>query len=99
MSAVQHRGLPHLEIGALPPSGWPHYGYGNQWWTLGGARRPFTGVGIFGQYLYVDPEADVVIVKTSAWPDADDERDLETVTAFQAIADRIGSDGGRGQAH
>jgi len=57
----------------------PHYGYSNQWWTLGGERRAFTGIGVFGQYLYVDPDADVVIAKTSAWPSADDD-ELDTVS-------------------
>jgi CubicO group peptidase (beta-lactamase class C family) len=82
----------HLRVGALGPSGYPHYGYANQWWTLGGPRRAFTGLGIYGQYLYVDPEADVVIVKTSAWPAPDDPgRDRETVTALQAVADHLAS--------
>lgn len=78
--------LPHVAVGALGPSGYPHYGYANQWWTLGGERRAFTGIGVFGQYLYVDPDADVVIVKTSAWPAADDEGlDRETITALRAL--------------
>lgn len=84
------RGVPHLEVGALGPSGYPHYGYSNKWWTLGGERRPFTAVGIHGQYLYVDPDADVVIVKTSAWPTADDpSRDAESITALRAVADHL----------
>ncbi|WP_369166377.1 serine hydrolase domain-containing protein [Streptomyces sp. R28] len=87
------RGVAHLEVGALGPSGYPHYGYSNQWWTLGGERRPFTAVGIHGQYLYVDPDADVVIVKTSAWPAADDpSRDAESVTALRAVADHLHED-------
>ncbi|MCX5053168.1 MULTISPECIES: serine hydrolase [unclassified Streptomyces] len=87
------RGVPHLEVGALGPSGYPHYGYSNKWWTLGGERRPFTAVGIHGQYLYVDPDADVVIVKTSAWPTADDpSRDAETITALRAVADHLHED-------
>ncbi|WP_331769190.1 beta-lactamase family protein (plasmid) [Embleya sp. NBC_00888] len=90
------RGAEHLEVGALGPSGYPHYGYANQWWTLGGTRRAFTGLGIHGQYLYVDPQADVVIVKTSAWPTADDQaRDLETVTALRAIVDHVAGAGNR----
>lgn len=84
------RGMSHLEVGALGPSGYPYYGYSNQWWTLAGDRRPFTAVGIHGQYLYVDPDADVVIVKTSAWPTADDpSRDAESITALRAVADHL----------
>jgi CubicO group peptidase (beta-lactamase class C family) len=85
--------LPHLSVGALGQSGYPHYGYSFLWWTLGGPRRSFTGLGIYGQYLYVDPEADVVIVKLSAWPTPDDpDRDRETITALQAVADHLAGD-------
>ncbi|MFI1386138.1 serine hydrolase domain-containing protein [Embleya sp. NPDC020886] len=86
------RGLAHLEVGTLGDSGYPHYGYANQWWTLGGARRAYTAVGVFGQYLYIDPEAEVVIVKTGAWPTADDPiRDAESVATMRAIADHLSS--------
>ena len=83
--------LPQLAVGALGPSGYPHYGYANQWWTLGSSSfDAFTGVGVHGQYLFVDPAADVVIVKCSAWPTQDDERrDLETITALRRIADHF----------
>jgi CubicO group peptidase (beta-lactamase class C family) len=80
---------PQIAVGALGPSGYGHYGYANQWWTLGGACfDAFTAVGVHGQYLYVDPSAHVVIVKCSAWPTQDDpDRDLETITALRRIAD------------
>jgi CubicO group peptidase (beta-lactamase class C family) len=82
---------PQLAVGSLGPSGYQHYGYANQWWTLGGsAFEAFTGVGVHGQYLFVDPSADIVIVKCSAWPTQDDERrDLETITALRRIADHF----------
>ncbi|MET8150459.1 serine hydrolase domain-containing protein [Actinoplanes sp. NPDC049668] len=83
--------LPQLAVGSLGPSGYPHYGYANQWWTLGdSAFQAFTGIGVHGQYLFVDPSADIVIVKCSAWPTQDDElRDLETITALRRIADHF----------
>jgi CubicO group peptidase (beta-lactamase class C family) len=82
------RDVPHLAIGALGPSGYDHYGYANQWWTLAGGA--YTGLGVHGQYLYVDPAADVVIVKCSAWPTEDDpERDRETVAAMRAITAQL----------
>ncbi|MYX47079.1 serine hydrolase, partial [Streptomyces sp. SID89] len=47
-----------------------------------------------GQYLWVDPVADVVVVKTSAWPTADDvERDRETVAALSSLVSWLGADG------
>ncbi len=83
--------VPHLAVGSLGPSGYPHYGYANQWWTLGDeTSSAFTGLGVHGQYLFVDPAAEVVIVKCSAWPTQDDERrDAETVAAFRRVADHF----------
>lgn len=83
--------LPHLAVGALGPSGMPHYGYANQWWTLGeSCFQAFTGLGVHGQFLFVDPAADVVIVKTSAWPvEEDPALDAETITALRRIADHL----------
>jgi CubicO group peptidase (beta-lactamase class C family) len=83
--------LPQLGVGALGPSGYDHYGYANQWWTLGhSCFDAFAGLGVHGQYLFVDPAADVVIVKCSAWPTQDDpSRDRETVTALRRIADHL----------
>jgi CubicO group peptidase (beta-lactamase class C family) len=82
---------PHLAVGTLGPSGYDHYGYANQWWTLGeSCFHAFTGLGVHGQYLFVDPAAGVVIVKCSAWPTEDDEaRDRETITALRRIADHL----------
>jgi CubicO group peptidase (beta-lactamase class C family) len=83
--------LRQLAVGALGPSGYDHYGYSNQWWTLGpSAFHAFTGLGVHGQYLFVDPTADVVIVKCSAWPAQDDERrDRETISALRRVADHF----------
>jgi CubicO group peptidase (beta-lactamase class C family) len=45
---------------------------------------------VHGQYLFVDPAADVVIVKCSAWPTQDDPaRDRETINALRRIADHF----------
>lgn len=84
---------PHLQVGALTSGGGTaHYGYSNQWWTLGGERRAFTGLGVHGQFLWVDPESETVIVKTSAWNDPDDDaRDAETCAALAAIVDAVSS--------
>ncbi|MER8188382.1 serine hydrolase [Kitasatospora sp. NPDC094015] len=87
-------GLPHLEVGALGEGHPTGYGYSNQWWTLGGPHRAFTGLGIYGQFLWIDPVADVVVVKTSAWPVADDPAlDGETATALTALVTHLAADG------
>jgi len=84
-------GLPHLAVGALGDAEPGHYGYANQWWTLGeSAFHAFTGLGVHGQFLFVDPAADVVIVKCSAWSTEEDHaRDRETITAMRRIADHF----------
>ncbi|OKI02663.1 serine hydrolase [Streptomyces sp. CB02923] len=87
-------GPAYLKTGGLGADYPEHYGYANQWWTLGGERRSFTGLGIHGQYLWVDPEADVVVVKTSAWNTADDTgRDAETVAALTALVSHLEAGG------
>ncbi|MFI5398267.1 MAG: serine hydrolase domain-containing protein [Candidatus Binatia bacterium] len=58
-------------------------GYQYQWWVPAGDDGEFTGIGVWGQYLYVNPRAHVIIVKASVDPDFD--RDMETIAAFRAI--------------
>jgi hypothetical protein len=42
-------------------------GYGYQWWMpVGSGQGEFMGRGIYGQYLYIDKQAGVVIVTTGA---------------------------------
>ena len=59
-------------------------GYQYQWWVPAGDDGEFIGIGVWGQYLYVNPRANVVIVKASVDPDFD--RDMETIAAFRAVA-------------
>ena len=64
-------------------------GYGYQWWTLGDPDA-FAGVGLHGQYLYVVPSQNLVIVKFSYWPTGGDEQlEAETSAAFNAIGSAL----------
>jgi CubicO group peptidase (beta-lactamase class C family) len=67
--------------------GWD-IGYGYQWWVPAGDQGEFTAIGIFGQYIYVNPSREIVIVKTSADP-LFDERDMETVAVFRSIVEHF----------
>lgn len=80
---------PHLQPGDNPDSFWT-FGYGYQWWLPEDPQGDFTAIGIWGQYIYVHPRNDVVIVKTSTdyWFD---ENDHESIAAFRAIADHVAS--------
>ncbi len=75
---------PRLEPGDNPASSWT-FGYGYHWWVPEEPQDEFLGIGIWGQYIYVDRARGVVIVKMSADEDFDD-RDHETVAVFRAIA-------------
>jgi CubicO group peptidase (beta-lactamase class C family) len=58
-------------------------GYGYQWWLFPNGR--FEGQGVYGQFVYVAPEDDVVIIKLSYWPDAwVEELEYESYAFFEA---------------
>lgn len=60
--------------------------YRNQWWVLEPDRGVLLAAGIYGQYLYVDMSADVVIAKLSSLPDPlDVEVSANTLAAFSAV--------------
>lgn len=44
-------------------------GYQYQWWTYPGATGAFTAQGINGQFVYVDPSRDLVVVQSAVWPE------------------------------
>lgn len=75
---------PHLQPGDNPDSFWT-FGYGYQWWIPEQPQGDFVAIGVWGQYIYVDPARDIVIVKTSS-DYFFDENDHETIAVFRAIA-------------
>lgn len=65
----------------------PHGRYRSQWHLTGNAHGAFFGLGIHGQWLYVDPPSGVVIAKQSSQPDPDeDAMECLHLSAFDAIA-------------
>ena len=78
-------------------AGYP-LGYGYQWWSFprGAAALPymdgaFTAEGIFGQFLYIDPQRDLVAVVLSAWPAAwVDAAEYETYAMLATAAATLG---------
>jgi CubicO group peptidase (beta-lactamase class C family) len=57
---------PHLVAGENNPASSSSFGYGYQWWLPLGAEDEFSAQGIYNQYIYVDPDQKLVIVKNSA---------------------------------
>lgn len=67
------------------------FGYGYQWWLTDGDEGEFSAIGVYNQFIYVNPTRNLVIVKLSASPNygqTNDERsyrEFETVSLFRAI--------------
>ena len=82
---------PHLKPGQNPQSDWV-LGYGYQWWLSEPDEGEFSAIGVYNQFIYVNPIRGVVIAKTSAnrayGGDESTDRELETLAAFHAIAKR-----------
>ncbi|MFN3213809.1 MAG: serine hydrolase domain-containing protein [Henriciella sp.] len=55
----------HIRPGEVHPN--PNRGYAWHWWTY--ADGTFTASGANGQTLYIDRENDIVVARSSAWPE------------------------------
>lgn len=72
------------------------FGYGYQWWLMDGDEGEYSAIGVYNQFVYVNPARDLVIVKLSASPgygQTNDEasyREFETVSLFRAIGKALG---------
>ncbi len=79
-NAAWRRGTSYLDL-------MPNGAYHNQFWNTGNDHGAFFGVGIHGQYVYMDPTAEMVITKFSSLPVAlDPDNSRNTLLGFQAIA-------------
>ncbi len=62
-------------------------GYGYQWWVPEGEEGEFMAIGVYGQWIYVNPSKQVIIVKTSADPDfMEKDYEVKHVEFFRAVA-------------
>ena len=64
-------------------------GYGYQWWIPEGSKGEFSAQGVYGQYIYVDPRHEVVIVKLSShakWKDSQEFTRSRDYALFRRIA-------------
>ncbi len=87
-------GKPHLQPGKRSGSD-TILGYGYQWWTPPtGNEGEYSAIGIYNQFVYVNPKQGVVIAKTSANKDygldETTDREIETLQVFNTIAHAVG---------
>lgn len=79
----------YLRPGRYQEEGQPNLGYGYQWWVPQSDEGEYMAVGVYGQFVYVNPARRVVIAKNSAYAayNQDGTRmEYESLEAFRAIA-------------
>ncbi|HCY87466.1 MAG TPA: hypothetical protein DHV36_20195 [Desulfobacteraceae bacterium] len=84
---------PHLMPGRREPGkDYPLRGYGYQWWIPPGGNGDYSAIGIYNQYIYINPELKVVIVKNTAYADYNkdgNEKSRENIAVLRAIANAL----------
>ena len=60
-------------------------GYQYQWWTFTDSEA-FSAIGLQGQFTYVDPSTNTVVVKVSYFPPGEQRADAETEAFFRAVS-------------
>ena len=89
---------PHLMPGDHELSDWS-IGYGYQWWLPESGEGEFSAIGVYNQFIYVNPTRELVIVKLSAnnayatEPDGSADQEFETIEFFRAIGSKLARDG------
>jgi CubicO group peptidase (beta-lactamase class C family) len=78
---------------AFAPAGYawiPGGSYVSQWWIIGGNHGVFSARGIHGQAIWVDPVAEVTIVRFGSHPIAANSAfDPTSLPAYRAVADHL----------
>ena len=60
-------------------------GYQYQWWTLTDSDA-YIAIGLQGQYIYIDPVTNTVVVKLSYFPPGEEEAENETLAFLRAVS-------------
>jgi len=82
---------PHLMPGKDNPASDFELGYGYQWWVPEGDEGEYSAIGVYNQFVFVNPTRSTVIVKLSAnseygtSTDPSSYREIETIEFFRAI--------------
>ena len=64
--------------------------YRSMWWVLHNKHNAFAARGVHGQTLYVDPTAEMVIVRFASYPTAANAQiDPTSLPAYQAVAEYL----------
>ena len=64
--------------------------YRSMWWLFNNENQAFAARGVHGQTIYIDPTADMVIVRLASFPTAKNSKiDPTSLPAYQAVADYL----------
>ncbi len=77
-------------LGEKDSAWFPGGAYRNQWWVSGDEEPFLMAVGVFGQLLYANPAAEVVIVRLASTPDSAGPLDDPFPDLFRRIAKTLG---------
>ena len=84
------RGASQADFAKAGYAALPNWSYRSQWWISHNAHGAFTARGIYGQAIYIDPKAEMVIVRFASNPKAANANfDSISLPAYQAIAERL----------
>lgn len=80
---------------AFAKAGYDHlkgWSYRNMWWVTGNENGAFSGRGVHGQAIYIDPAAEMVIVRLASHPVAGNAaNDPFSLPAYQVVAEYLKS--------
>lgn len=66
----------------------PNGSYTSQWWVFHNAHGAYAARGVHGQTIYVDPKAEMVLVRLASFPQAQNGFiDPTSLPAYQAVAE------------
>lgn len=67
-----------------------NWSYRNMWWILHNEHGAFAARGVHGQTIYIDPKAEMVLVRFASHPEAKNSKiDPTSLPAYQAIAEYL----------
>ncbi|TLX70036.1 serine hydrolase [Pseudomonas nicosulfuronedens] len=92
VQASTHPRDAHLQPGRTQEEGEPNLGYGYQWWIPKSNEGEFMAIGVYGQFVYVNPKRRVVIAKSSAYANYNVDgirMEHESLAAFRTIAHQL----------
>jgi CubicO group peptidase (beta-lactamase class C family) len=66
------------------------WGYRDMWWVTNNADKAFCARGVYGQTIYIDMAAEMVLVRLASMPVASNAaNDPYSLPAYQAVADYL----------